>query len=114
MLNEAGNIAECTGDNIFIVSGGELITPPPAAAILLGVTRSVVMKLAGRLDIPLAEKDVTGDDVYSADECFLTGTAAEVIAVTRVDDRTIGDGTPGPVTMKLLDAFRQFIRSDEA
>ena len=107
MLNADGDVAEATGDNIFIVRGGEVVTPPPAAGILIGVTRCVVMNLCGQLGIPLAERRVAPEDLYAADECFLTGTAAEVIAVTKVDGRTIGTGRPGPVTQKLLKAFRE-------
>ncbi|MDY6914281.1 MAG: branched-chain-amino-acid transaminase [Planctomycetota bacterium] len=114
MLNANGNVAECTGDNIFIVAGGTVITPPDAAGILLGITRAVVGRLVERLGISLILKDITPQDVYTADECFLTGTAAEVIAVTKVDARPIGDGNVGPITRKLMDAFRQFVRSDEA
>jgi len=113
MLNEHGNISECTGDNIFIVAGGKLITPPVSAGILEGITRAVVMRLAGKLAISVAERDIIPDQLYQADECFLTGTAAEVIAVTKVDGRTIGSGRPGPVTSRLLAAFRQYIASGE-
>jgi len=114
MLNEAGNVAECTGDNVFIVKDGRLITPPLEAGILGGITRAVVLKLAGENGIPAVEEDVDPDRLYAADEVFLTGTAAEVIAVTRVDGRIIGDGKPGPITGRLLAAFREFIRSGEA
>ena len=114
MLNEHGNVAECTGDNLFIVSGGRLITSPPAAGILEGITRAVVIRLAGKLNIPLAEQDIKPDDLYSADECFLTGTAAEVIAVTHINGQAIGDGKAGPVTRRLLKAFHEFVRSEEA
>ena len=113
MLNDQGNIAEATADNVFIVSGGQVITPPPEAGMLVGITRCVVMHLAGRLGIPVAEKDVSPEDLYAADECFLTGTGAEVIAVTRVDGRQIGDGAPGPITKKLLAAFREFIAAGD-
>ena len=114
MLNEAGAVCECTGDNIFLVKAGQVSTPPPEAGILLGITRGVVIRLAERLGIPLREETVTPEAVYAAEECFLTGTAAEVISVTKVDDRVIGDGMPGPITTRLLGAFREFIRSDEA
>jgi len=114
MLNARGQIAECTGDNIFIIKDGTVHTPPPSAGILIGITRSVVIKLAKRLGIPLVEKETTPADLYAADECFLTGTAAEVIAVTRIDDRRIGTGRPGEITARLLAAFREFIASDEA
>jgi branched-chain amino acid aminotransferase len=114
MLNTAGNVAECTGDNIFIVKDGRIATPPEDAGILLGITRAVVIRLAGRMGLPLREMDLTVGDLYAADECFLTGTAAEVIAVTRVDGRAVGDGSVGPVTRKLLAAFKEFVHSDEA
>jgi len=113
MLNEHGNVAECTGDNIFIVKDGELITPPADAGILEGITRAVVMQLAARLGVPFSETNITPEQVYSADECFLTGTAAEVIAVTKVDGKAIGSGKPGPMTNRLLGAFREFIASGE-
>ena len=113
MLNVDGNIAECTGDNLFIVAEGRVITPPASAGMLVGITRGVVITLAGRLGIPLAEQDITPEDLYVADECFLTGTAAEVIAVTKVDGRTIGQGKCGPITAKLLTAFREYIASGQ-
>jgi branched-chain amino acid aminotransferase len=111
MLNADGEVAEATGDNIFIVHDGGVITPPPAAGILIGITRQVVMRLCAKLQIPLQEERITPEQVYAADECFLTGTAAEVIAVTKVDDRPIGNGRPGPVTQRLLEAFHELIRS---
>lgn len=113
MLNAQGNIAEATGDNVFIVRDGQIITPPPEAGILLGVTRAVVLHLCGQLGIEAVERDITPGELYRADECFLTGTAAEVIAVTRVDGATLGEGKAGPVTRRLLTAFREFIRSGE-
>jgi branched-chain amino acid aminotransferase len=113
MLNESGHVAECTGDNIFVVRDGEVITPPPEAGILIGITRGVVIGLAGKLGIPTVEKGVWPQDLYQAQECFLTGTAAEVIAVTKVDDKTIGDGRVGPVTKRLSEAFRQYIRQGD-
>jgi len=114
MLNAKGNVSECTGDNIFIVKDSGLLTPPAEAGILLGITRAVVLKLAGRLGLPVAEQNIRTEDLYEADECFLTGTAAEVISVTKIDGRTVGGGQPGPITQKLLESFRKFIRSDEA
>jgi len=113
MLNEAGNVAECTGDNIFIVSDGQVITPPPSAGILVGITRTAVMGLAEKMGIPLIEKDIRPSDLYAADECFLSGTAAEVIAVTRIDGRPVGDGKVGPITRKLMAAFGRFVRSEQ-
>jgi len=107
MLNPLGFVAECTGDNIFIVSRGRLLTPPPDAGILEGITRQVVMELAERAGIPVAEQQLTRFDLYVADECFLSGTAAEIIPVVRIDSRDIGDGTPGKITLQLLQMFRE-------
>lgn len=107
MLNHKGEIAECTGDNIFLVRQGRLLTPPIDAGILEGVTRDTVIGLAKQLGIDVAELPLTKHDVYIADECFLTGTAAELVPVVRVDCRTIGDGVPGPVTRKLTAAYRE-------
>lgn len=109
MLNENGYVAEATGDNVFIVKDGRLFTPPPEAGILLGITRRVVMTLAQELRLPLQEKLFKPDELFSADECFLTGTAAEVIAVTKINDKPIGSGKAGPVTKRLLQAFRDFV-----
>ena len=110
MLNPQGFVAECTGDNIFLVHGGTLLTPGPNAGILEGITRQVVIELAGELGLPFHEADLTQYDLYIAEECFLTGTAAEIIPVVRIDGRTIGDGKPGPITAKLLTRFRQLTR----
>jgi len=113
MLNEHGNVAECTGDNLFIVKDGCVITPPVSAGILPGITRAVVMDLARHEGIPLEENDFLPQQLYEADECFLTGTAAEIIAVTKVDGRSIGNGAVGPVTKRLTEAFRAFVRQAE-
>ncbi len=113
MLNQHGDICEATGDNVFVIRDGKLITPPADAGILLGITRSVAMHLARKDNIEVLEERVTPDDVYSADECFLTGTGAEVIAVTSVDGKQIGSGKSGPITARLLKAFREFILTDE-
>jgi branched-chain amino acid aminotransferase len=110
MLNQEGNVAECTGDNIFIVQDGKVRTPGTADGILEGVTRKVIIQLCQKLSIPCAEKTIQRHDLYIADECFLTGTAAEVIPVTRIDGRVIGTGQPGPVTRKITDAFHHFVR----
>lgn len=106
MLNHNGEVAECTGDNIFIVKNGVLKTPPPEAGILEGITRNAVMKLAVEAGVEVRESTMVRHDIYTADECFLTGTAAEVIAVVSLDGRVIGDGKPGPVTKDLLVRFR--------
>ena len=110
MLNHLGFVAECTGDNIFIVKHGELITPPAEAGILLGITRAVVMGLAREAGVPVFERNLERQDVYVADECFLTGTGAEVVPVTKIDNRPIKDGKPGPVTGRLLEAFHKKVR----
>ncbi|HAY82274.1 MAG TPA: branched-chain-amino-acid transaminase [Planctomycetaceae bacterium] len=107
MLNHKGEVSECTGDNIFLVIAGELLTPPTDAGILEGITRQVVMELAQAAGIVVREVALTRHDVYVADECFLTGSAAEVIPVVKVDSRCIGDGTPGPVTRDLNSRFRE-------
>lgn len=110
MLNHLGQVAECTGDNIFIVKHGVLKTPPTDAGILEGVTRNVVMELAVAAGIEVKEMPLLRHDIYVADECFLTGTAAEVIAVTRLDGRPIGDGIPGPITRQLRARFQKYVR----
>ncbi len=107
MLNRDGYVTECTGDNLFIIEKGVLITPPIWAGILRGITRDVVIELANRESISLEEKVFTPFSVYTSDECFLTGTAAEVIPVTKVDERVIGDGKVGPITRKLMTRFRE-------
>ncbi len=109
MLNWEGHICECTGDNIFFVNDGRLLRPPLSAGILEGVTMRIVQELAAEQGLSVCEQTITRDDVFAADEIFLTGTAAEVIPVTKVDDHTVGDGTPGPVTRKLIKAFRAMI-----
>jgi branched-chain amino acid aminotransferase len=111
MLNHKGEVAECTGDNIFLVRGGQLLTPPTDAGILEGITRAAVMELATSAGITVRELSLSRHDVYVADECFLTGSAAEVIPVVKVDDRPIGEGTPGPVTRDLMRRFHDLARS---
>ena len=107
MLNKDGFVAECTGDNIFIIAKGRLVTPPPDAGILEGITRQVVMELAEEDGITVLEQQLTRFDLYVAQECFLTGTAAEIIPVVRIDSRQIGEGVPGPLTLRLLEMFRE-------
>lgn len=106
MLNHKGEVAECTGDNIFIVTKGILQTPPPDAGILEGITRNAVMDLAREAGVLVEERTMTRHDIFIADECFLTGTAAEIVPVVSLDGRTIGTGKPGPVTLDLLKRFR--------
>lgn len=110
MLNHKGEVAECTGDNIFIVKDGKLFTPPIEAGILEGITRNAVLELAQQAGIETAEIPLTRHDLYVADECFLTGSAAEVIAAVKLDGRAIGDGTVGPITQQLNQAFRALVR----
>jgi branched-chain amino acid aminotransferase len=112
MLTADGYVAEATGDNVFIVERGTLHTPPPHVGILEGITRSAVIGLAQQLQIPFAEKVFTQTNVYNCDECFLTGTGAEVIPVIRADERIIGDGRPGPVTKALIQAFHALVATE--
>ena len=111
MLNHKGEVAECTGDNIFIVRNNELLTPSIDAGILEGITRNAVIELAGQENISVRETTLTRHDIYIADECFLTGSAAEVIPVIKVDDRRIGDGSVGPITKTLSKLFHDLVRS---
>jgi branched-chain amino acid aminotransferase len=111
MLNHKGEVAECTADNLFLVKKGVLKTPPTDAGALEGVTRGLVLELARKAGIPALETTLTRHDVYIADELFLTGTGAEVIAVTKVDDRAIGSGKQGPITKQLREAFTAAIRA---
>ncbi|MFO0905414.1 MAG: branched-chain-amino-acid transaminase [Pirellulales bacterium] len=111
MLNHKGEVAECTGDNIFIVSKGELLTPPVDAGILEGITRNAVLELARASGMVAKEISLTRYDVYVADECFLTGSAAEVIPVVKIDNRTLGDGKPGPITKDLIRRFHELTRA---
>jgi branched-chain amino acid aminotransferase len=110
MLNHKGEIAECTGDNIFLAKQGVLRTPPLDAGILGGVTRATVIELTKAASIPVQETALTRHDVYIADECFLTGTAAEVVPVVKCDGRPIGTGKPGPITRQLRERFQQVVR----
>ena len=110
MLNYRGEVAECTGDNIFIVRRQELLTPPIDAGVLEGITRNAVIELAQEAQISVRESVLTRHDVYVADECFLTGSAAEVIPVIQLDERIIGDGRVGPTTKQLIDAFHKLVR----
>jgi len=106
MLNSEGYVSECTGDNIFIVKGGQLLTPPLSAGALYGITRATVMALARESGLAVGEPDLTRYDLFNADECFLTGTGAEIIAVVKIDGRVIGKGRPGPITEGLIGQYR--------
>lgn len=107
MLNDAGNVAECTADNVFIIKHGQIFTPPTTAGALQGITRSVVSDIAGEFDIKVIEADFTRHDIFVADECFLTGTAAEIVPVVKADGRIIGNGKPGPITTRIVARFRE-------
>ena len=107
MLNKDGYVAEGTGDNIFIVKDNGIITPPTTAGILIGITRNVVIELANEAGTTVKEEQLTRDDLYNADECFLTGTAAEIIPVVNIDGRKIASGKPGKVTLNLLRKYQE-------
>lgn len=107
MLNHQGHIAECTGDNIFLVAKGKIKTPHPSCGILAGITRQTVIDLARKEGIDVEETFLTPFDIYASEEVFLTGTAAEVIAMVSLDGRKIGCGTPGKMTMRLTELFRE-------
>lgn len=113
LLNSEGYVTECTGDNIFIVKNGEVITPPPFLGILEGVTRNTILEIAEKLGYRTSEKVFTRHDIYIADECFLSGTAAEVVPVVKVDGRVIGeDGKPGEISRALVKEFRKLAKVD--
>jgi branched-chain amino acid aminotransferase len=107
MLNQNGTVAEGTGDNVFIVKNGAVVTPPPTAGILIGVTRGAVITLAREERIQVLEKDFTVHELYNADEAFLSGTAAEIVPLVEVDGKTIGAGDVGPLTSKLIEKFKK-------
>lgn len=112
MLNDQGLVAECTADNVFIVHKGEILTPAASQGALKGVTRSTIFDLARELGVPIREANLTRYDIWCADECFLTGSGAEVIPAVKLDGREIGSGKPGPVTQSILAAFRKRVLVD--
>jgi len=112
MLNSDGYVIECTGDNIFIVKDGALFTPPAYLGALRGITRGSVIDIARSLKIRFSEKVLTRHKLFNADECFLTGTAAEIIPVVTIDGRTIGDGSPGVMTTRFMKGFRKLTKSE--
>jgi len=112
MFTAHGCVAECTGDNIFIVKNNNLITPPAYLGILKGITRACVMDIAKKKDMAVKEEVITRHNIFTADECFLTGTAAEIIPVVCVDKRIIGDGKPGKITLNLMKEFRKATKTD--
>jgi branched-chain amino acid aminotransferase len=105
MLNAEGFVSECTGDNIFIMKGDQLLTPPLSAGALYGITRGTVMELAEQTGVKVSEPNLTRYDLFTADECFLTGTGAEIMPVIKIDGRVIGTGKPGPLTLKLTEQY---------
>ena len=111
MLNEEGYVAECTGDNIFVIKDGALFTPPISSGALRGITRGVVFEIAAELGLRVSEPMLTRYDIYTADECFLTGTAAEVIAAIVLDTRPIGNGSPGKITGRIIERFRELTQT---
>jgi branched-chain amino acid aminotransferase len=106
MLNSEGYVSECTGDNVFIIKAGQMFTPPLSAGALYGITRGVVMDMARENSIAVSEPNLTRYDLFNADECFLTGTGAELIPVVKIDGRVIGTGKPGPVTKSLVAKYK--------
>ncbi|MGN6369124.1 MAG: branched-chain-amino-acid transaminase [Phycisphaerae bacterium] len=112
MLNHLGYVCECTGDNIFIVKDGAVVTPAEESGVLVGITRQAVMGIARSMGIPVVEKNLTRFDLYVADECFLTGTGAEVVPVTMIDNRKIGDGKVGGMTKRLMEGFHRKVRGE--
>src|SRR5215471_4995717 len=111
MLNAEGYVAECTGDNLFIVKNGALFTPPLSAGALYGITRGVVMELAEEEGLAVSEPNLTRYDLFNADECFLTGTGAEIVPVVKIDGRVIGTGKPGPITHKLVTEYHALTKN---
>ena len=112
MLDSMGYVAECTGDNLFIVKRGELYTPPQCMGTLRGITRDTALEIARKKRIGTHEHVLTRHEVYIADEAFLTGTAAEIISVVKVDGRTVGDGRPGKITLTLMREFKKLTKKE--
>ena len=106
MLNSEGYVAECTGDNLFIIKDNQMFTPSLSSGALHGITRQTSIDLVGELGVPTSEPNLTRYDLYNADECFLTGTGAEIVPVVKIDERKIGNGKPGIVTKKLVKAYQ--------
>ena len=111
MLDHLGYVAECTGDNIFLVKDGELYTPPQCMGTLRGITRDTVLDIAKRIKIPTHEHVITRHELYIGDECFLTGTAAEIVPVVKVDGRVIGQDQPGKITKRIMQEFKKLTKT---
>jgi branched-chain amino acid aminotransferase len=112
MLNDQGLVAECTGDNVFVVQKGHIYTPSAQQGALKGITRDTIFDIAAELDVPIAEHELTRYDIWNADECFLTGTGAEVIPVVALDGREVGGGSPGPLFKRVRESFSRRVRSE--
>lgn len=112
MFTASGYVAECTGDNIFIIKGNRLITPPAYLGILKGITRLAVMDIGKKLKLDVREEVLTRHDLFTSDECFLTGTAAEIVPVISIEKRIVGDGKPGKATLKLMKEFKELTKTD--
>lgn len=112
MFTASGYVAECTGDNIFIIKDNTLITPPPHLGILKGITRAVVMGIGKKLGLDVKEEVLTRHNLFTAEECFLTGTAAEIMPVVSIEKRIVGSGKPGKITLKLMKEFRELTKKD--
>ena len=110
MLNSEGYVAECTGDNLFIIKDNQMFTPSLSAGALHGITRQTSIDLVGELGVPTSEPNLTRYDLYNADECFLTGTGAEIVPVVKIDERKIGNGKPGKITKKLVKAYQELTK----
>ena len=113
LLDPQGYVCQGSGENLFIVRDGKLHTPDLSGGALNGITRSTIITFAGELGIPVIERRISRDEVYLADEAFFTGTAAEVTPIRELDDRRVGDGTPGPVTRRLQELFFAVVRGRE-
>jgi len=112
MLNHQGYVAECTGANVFIIKNGTLLTPPTHVGALKGITRQAIIDIAGKKKVPFSEQILTRHDLFNADECFLTGTAAELMPVVKIDNRSIGNGKPGMITQQLSTTFHQLTKKE--
>ena len=112
MFTASGYVAECTGDNIFIIKDGSLVTPPAYLGILKGITRGAVMDIGKKIGLGVKEEVLTRHNLFTADECFLTGTAAEIMPVVSIEERVIGNGKPGKMTLKLMQEFRKLTKVD--
>ncbi len=110
MLNSEGYVAECTGDNLFIIKENQMFTPSLSSGALHGITRQTSIDLVGELGVPTSEPNLTRYDLYNADECFLTGTGAEIVPVVKIDERKIGNGKPGKITKKLVKAYQELTK----